>query len=245
MYPGGSFHSHVSWTWRCFESHGRYPSPPTLCRTRRQWRGCCDTKRGVSTVSCPTNTCSLEGQTFLSKPLTSPTTGEMAAAIGNLFDVKGRIALITGGSSGIGLMIAKVCMCFEWMCLFLSRNFSFSLCLFFCTRKTKGHYYCVLLQSLGLILIILLRTLARINIREKAVDLTWQKHQYGQQIHTRWCKLVPAMWATSTAVSFAEFHRSFITLPVSVFTSVVVVICAEISPSFCTFLRIISPWEVI
>lgn len=108
-----SFHFPRKLSVNMIESHGRYPSPPTLCRTRRQWRGCCDTERGVSTISCPTNTCSFEGQTFLSKPLASPTTGEMAAAIGNLFDVKGRIALITGGSSGIGLMIAKVCMCFD------------------------------------------------------------------------------------------------------------------------------------
>jgi NAD(P)-dependent dehydrogenase (short-subunit alcohol dehydrogenase family) len=28
--------------------------------------------------------------------------------INNLFSVKGRVALITGGTSGIGLMIAKV-----------------------------------------------------------------------------------------------------------------------------------------
>jgi len=26
----------------------------------------------------------------------------------NLFEVKGRVALVTGGSSGIGLMVAKV-----------------------------------------------------------------------------------------------------------------------------------------
>ena len=31
-----------------------------------------------------------------------------SADIANLFDVKGRVALVTGGSSGIGFMISQV-----------------------------------------------------------------------------------------------------------------------------------------
>jgi hypothetical protein len=31
------------------------------------------------------------------------------ASISNLFDVQGRIALVTGGSSGLGFMIAEAC----------------------------------------------------------------------------------------------------------------------------------------